>query len=98
MSDAEAVPMLPPPQEADQDQAAKFASLVKHMLEEHERKALEALTRLTALLDILVHDVQGLHLQSAAHGTDIAQLKVRMGKVELDILDLKQMSDDLASR
>ena len=84
--------------ESDQDQASKFAALVRNMLEEHEKKEFAALSSLRAVIDLLVQDVRGLHLQSAAHGADIAQLRIRIGKAEIDILDLKQMVDDLANR
>ena len=82
--------------------AKEFAQLVKNMLQEHEEKELLQLQRLTSMMDLLVNDARGLHLQIASQGTqvaqlerDVGQLNSRIGKLEQDIIDLmqKKMAD-----
>lgn len=67
----------PPSSPSLETEGAKFfASLVRNMLEEHEKKQLFHLQRLTALVDLLVHDARGLHLQVAAQEASLARVQV----------------------
>jgi hypothetical protein len=102
------IPTMPPPPQDflpepdhDVDKARFFASLVKNMLQEHEKRVLDPLNRLTTLVDLLVHDVRGLHLQIAAQGADVSkatsaiiQLTLRLDKLEQDVRILEAALED----
>ena len=85
----------PPASDPDEDQAKLFAQLVKSMFEEHEKREFAALTRLTTLVDLLVHDARSMHLQVTAQAhalakTDIvvALLDHRLTRLEEEIRKL----------
>jgi len=85
------------PEEPSTTSAQFFADLVGKMLEEHEAKEMAAIQRMTKMVDSLIHDARGLHLQSAAHGnniarleSDVSELKSRLETMETSLEALKE--------
>ena len=75
-----------------------FVLLVKTLFVEHEERELAAIHKMTLMVDQLIHDARGLHLQSAAHGSsiarlesDITELKDRLNALEKQLETLKEL-------
>lgn len=66
-----------------------LAELFRAALEEHERKELGAIDKMSRMVDSLIHDARGLHLQAATHGNSIAKLEVEMGSIKERLAQLE---------
>lgn len=66
-----------------------LSALFRAALYEHERKELGAIDKMSRMVDSLIHDSRGLHLQAAAHGTSIAKLEVEMGSIKERLAQLE---------
>jgi hypothetical protein len=71
---------------------ALLAALAAHetRLAEHEARGLVALNRMSKMVDTLVHDARGLHLDSARHVE-------RLSILESEATELRERLDTLAS-
>jgi ABC-type phosphate transport system auxiliary subunit len=72
-----------------------LSSLIRAALEEHEKRELGAIEKMSRMVDALIHDARGLHLQAAAHGNSIAQLEVELGSIKERLARLEAELDEL---